>query len=246
MTLIPVILALACTDKGSDSGGAPIVDDTGATETVGPCGPWTAIWQVDARWTWQIDEAYTKQTEISGAWLAEVDKTETFDGVKVYVYREDISLNVPGHERWDDQFEYRFICDERGVSLLQWEALYDHSTASREDQGFWSAEFTEAQLLWPYDIQVGDTWGFDQSFYFTTSGGETTRPLTVTMSAVDETTVTVPAGTFDVLKIESTWSSDPRHDFEEWSTTSYIARNVGEVKIEGYANLTSWEPGQAE
>ncbi len=244
MLALVLALTLGCTDNGADS-GAPVGDsggDGGSEPTVGPCGPWTAIWQVEAEWAWEIDADHTAETEISGGWYAEVQKTESYNNNLVYVFREDIDLNVPGYTEWEDQFEYRYVCDSRGVLLSQFEGLYSHNTTSRDDEGFWLAEFEEPQLLWPYDMAVGDSWGFSTSFNLSYSGGsDIPRPLTVSMEAVAESTITVPAGTYEVLEVDVSWSSDPRHGYEEWAYRAYVAKGVGEIKIGEYAEMVDFD-----
>lgn len=240
MTALILSLALAaCGDKDGDTGiNVDTGGDGGAGDQVGPCGPWTMFWQVGAEWTWSLDPSYTKESGASGFWSTRVVDSEVWAGVLVYRVQENLDFDVEGWDKWEEQVEYRYVCDANGLQLLQMEGIYEHEQGLNEESDWWAAEFDEPKVVVPYDISVGDTWGFSDSFELTYSNSSGTRiPLELRFEAVAETTVTVPAGTFDVMQVEVSWSQDPRRQFAPWSTTAYLARGVGEVKLEGYSSL---------
>lgn len=246
LALLPATALLACSDKAGDSGGSIIDTGTGGTTDNSPCGPWTAFWQVDAEWEWMLDSEYSKENEATGGWSATVLDTEVYGGLLVYRVQEELAFDIEGWDKWEEQYEYRYVCDENGLQILQFEGIYDHVAGLNEESDWWSADFDEPQLMLPVDIAPGDTWGFDTSYTLAYSGsGGVQQPLSVSFNAISQTTVTVGAGTYDVMEVDVVWSADPRKGFTEWRTTAYYAKGVGEVKLDGYAEL-DWFVGNPE
>jgi hypothetical protein len=131
-------------------------------------------------------------------------------------------------ESGTDTFKIRGLCLEGGdINLLQ--VPGDSLSYSGEAGSSTMTTKSNEGVTLPGDIQVGDDWS--QTLGVEVSAGDQKKDFTLdsTYTAVGYETVTVPAGTFNALKIEqSTSMGGP----EPMVQTLWYVQDVGMVKSE--------------
>lgn len=240
--LLPPLAALclpACTgDTGDDTGGA-----TGGTVEESPCGAFSSAWRPEAEWTWELDPAYEAKEEIDGGWRTVTMGTEQYAGYTVWIVQETAEYTSATYPEDGNQVEWRLICDDTGVRLVQFEGVWSRTNNIGTEDGWWSADFDDPPLLQPAAMTVGDTWEIDNTYQYSAAGtSSASMRLTASFEVTAEQSVEVGAGSFDALAVAVDWGGDPRTRFEATSYTKLVAEDVGDVQIVGRANLERWDP----
>jgi hypothetical protein len=135
----------------------------------------------------------------------------------------------------DTTFNIEGQCTEDGVVIMN----SGLNTTAEGTDGTGSVTTTNQDgVTLPNDIQVGDDWS-QTIEYSAGSGGDTSFSGTIETSykAVGYESVTVPAGTFEALKIEQTTSMTMagQHMIDTSSNLWYV-QGVGNVKTEQIVN----------
>lgn len=95
----------------------------------------------------------------------------------------------------------------------------------------------------PKNGQAGDTWSSDQQISVTDSTGTRNFDIAMNFQAVGLETVTVPAGTFNAMRVDLTmaWTSDDNNSLDmTYQITDWFVENVGLVKTEAQADFGSY------
>lgn len=237
---IPCLLLLACSgDKNLDSGG----DDTGSEE-IGPCGRYSSAWRTNADWQWAVTPQGVTTQGREGSWEVLAMGEEEYAGVKVFMVQESAEFSSHTWPEDEIRLTWRYSCGDDGVRLVLLEGAWERSNdgISLHEAGWWAIDLPDHPLVLPNDLEVGQTWSFDSAMLYSASGTtKAVMALSGSYEVLAEEEVTVPAGTFQAMKVVSTWSGDPRSRFAPTTETRFIAPDVGDVSIEGYAELQSWE-----
>jgi hypothetical protein len=134
----------------------------------------------------------------------------------------------------DSTFNIEGQCTQDGIIIME-NGLT--TTAQGEDGTGTVTTTNQDGITLPNDIQVGDDWS--QTITFTAGGGDGSFSGTIETSykAVGYESVSVPAGTFEALKIEQTSSmSMAGQHFIDTSSNLWYVQGIGNVKAEQIVN----------
>jgi len=210
---------------------------------VSPCGPWTSAAHVGAEWEWALQEGYSTDNEAWGGWKTVVQGEETYGKWDVFIVQETSSLKTSIYSDWGTQIEWRYDCRPDGLYLVEEEGLWSKTTQLGTDSSWWSIDFDEPPLVLPADLKVGATWTIDTDYtYHAPQTTGATMHLDSSFEVTGEGTAEVPAGSFDGLLVHMVSNGDPRSEFSAEDTVRLVAKQVGDVQIQGYADLQTWDP----
>ena len=205
-------------DSASDDTGADTDTDTDA----GVCPPWSGIHGLGTTWAWDYDsqgyvgsgtKTVTAFDEVSGAATIALDLEISGGGQDMVVHQEESAFCDPGG-LWFTAVSVWYKGDGMDTS----EAYY---------------QFDAPALVLPWDLAVGVSWTTDRS-------GTVSAPdqppsdcedvMGFTVEAAE--TVTVPAGTWEALRVVDTVGAN-------W--TRWFALDTGLVQDNAYS-LVAYTP----
>ncbi len=235
-----LLLVLACGGKEPLDSGTPPTE-----EEIGPCGRYSSAWRPNAEWSWQLTPEGEAASDRTGGWEVLAMGEETYQGADVYAVRTTADFDSASWTRDDEQDTLRITCKEDGQHLVAWEGTWvkENSTTGLSDAGWFNIDLTDQPQVLPAELAVGDTWGFDTTMLYSYAGGSNVNmDLSARYEVLGQQTVEVPAGSFEAFAVEVWWSKHPRYRLGEHTEVRYIAADVGEVAIEGLAELLTWDP----
>jgi predicted small lipoprotein YifL len=212
----------ADTDTDTDADGDA---DGDADADPSSCGPWTGIQGVGTAWSYSMQDASLRGT---------VDNLITaYDAGTGLVTSESVSDLVGDGYTMESTTVSEYRCDDDGFWLLTQYTEYAMDYGGTPFDGWTDTIYEPAALIIPKSLDVGDTW---TTSYTGTTETNVTDPTafssSVLQQVVEQSSVTVPAGTYDTLYIE--YDGDG-------SGYSHVARDVGQVKS-NITELTSYTP----
>lgn len=209
-------------ETGADSGETADSRDSGGdtgTPVVPPCGPYTNVRDVGATTTWAyyLGGGYTSTQTVwepeTGRVVSEADEEahgSTYEQV--------------GHVTWEHR------CDAKGLWAVRTYTEWTRTDrAGATSTGWTELRFTDTRMVLP-ELSVGTAWTSTGTITLTESiDGVVTGPVTLESSSdlrvTEATSITVEAGTFDVLRVDGLADGH--------ATTIYLAAGVGAVKNTG-------------
>jgi hypothetical protein len=124
-------------------------------------------------------------------------------------------------------FVVTWSCTPEGLNWLQ------------SDGGMFSAVFqsggtvetlSSSGVFLPANVQPGDTWTTTEEIHVVGLGLDETFTVTAAFNAVGMETVTVPAGTFNALRIDITMSNSSQTLPVTLEGSSWVVEGIGQVK----------------
>ena len=209
-----LVLSTGCAGKHSDD-----------TATATDCGAWAGIQAEGTVWKWDLD-VLTTTTDLVSTVTALGDGRATIESTYSY--------STTYHD-YSNDITAVYSCDADGLSLLSTSNVYDNGANSGGTQGTLTTTYDTPYLLLPPDLSAGDTW---QATVKGTSvdsgmGSTTTFDYTIDSDVVGEDDVSVTAGDYSAMKVDS--------DEAGSSVYRWWAEDVGEVQAED-RDLVAYEP----
>jgi hypothetical protein len=142
-----------------------------------------------------------------------------------------------------DGFDYviTWTCTPEGLLWLQtdggmFSAIFQ---GAGQTQNWETVSYSGVSV--PKNGQAGDTWASDQQISVTDSTGTRNFDIAMNFHAVGLESVTVPAGTFNAMKVEFTmaWTGGDGLDMT-YQITDWFVENVGMVKSLAQAEVGSY------
>jgi hypothetical protein len=138
--------------------------------------------------------------------------------------------------------------------VITWTCTPDGLLWLQTDGGMFSAVFQGGGLSESWETvsysgvsipkagQAGDTWSSDQQISVTDSTGTRDFDIAMNFQAVGMETVTVPAGTFNAMRVDLTmaWTSGGEGLDMTYLITDWFVENVGLVKTSAEADFGSY------
>ncbi len=120
-----------------------------------------------------------------------------------------------------------FNCAADGVYIDTAHSDYQSTGGANDYSGSSDTTYTPPMLVYPATVTAGGTWTeTSTATTVDTTSGTTTSNLSFSATVGDQTSLTVPAGTYDVLPVTQTpTAGNPFH--------SWLAVGIGAVKTDG-------------
>ncbi len=218
-----------------ESGGGDDDDDDGGSGVgggSGACGDFSLAHQQNAQLTYRYTDSHTDAYDIVGSWT--VTTLAPSDGSYFARTRTELESEYLEDYLGINDFEYR--CDDDGVRLVGYESETSYVSSGTD-------VYVEAVMVYrepyplslPASLSVGDGWTLEGTYdYSDSNGSSTSYSIVQAYEVVDQTSVTVPAGTFDAYQVVGT-----AEGAEAW--TSWYAEGVGLIAHEDVYELVSVE-----
>lgn len=226
------LLLLACTGGGPGPlGGDDSGSDSFEPSDFGACGAFHAVDQVGASWSWRYDDP----DSYPGSWTQVIDREES----GVFVQAVYGTAQPEGRDAYTWTSEWQLSCDEQGVYQVGgWSRIEDtiDGTTQVAEYGY---EYLEPGLLWARDPAVGDSW--EQRLHYQVRDLETgeivgdTYDHRSTHEVIEQGSVSVTAGTFEGLRVQTGTDEYPRY--------YWLVEGIGLVQWEDFSELTAFSPG---
>ena len=235
-SLLPLFIAsfsLGCdatpTDAGEEGdtgedGDTGEEGDTGAP-TEHPCPDYFGYHPTDAAFTYD----YKTDFGLSGTITRQL---EAVDGAEVRVREHELSTWRGGDTESHSRL-WTYQCDGVGVSLVSMESSGESTYDGEAIPQTYELRYDPPALLIPADLAVGSEWSTVYKGTETYNGERMRVDDRYDWVAVEETTVTVPAGEFAVLFV------DGEGNGEDLTGDLWLERSVGLVRSQ-YERLASY------
>lgn len=169
----------------------------------GVCGAYSGVAGVGTRWEFNYQDGQGG----GGDYLIEVT---SIDGDRV---EQVSSLSMTSADfSYSSETTSQYRCDGEGMFILSSTTDYTSVVAGQSYSGWTESTFTGAALILPRQLEVGLTWVSDQSYtYVDSSGSSDSFDVTFNFEVSAEEDVTVPAGTYTALRVESDGAEHGSH-----------------------------------
>lgn len=175
-----------------------------------------------------------------GLWTYQIGEDSTATHTMTLGSGNTFVLNVEGE---DARFTIDGICTDEGIFLMDVPGMSTTATSS-DGTGRVTTSGSEGVTL-PNDVQVGDEWSQTINASFTVGDSPMAVVIDTQYKAVGHETVTVPAGTFQTLRVDAQSTLDMAGSKSDFTQTLWYADGVGTVKsdVGGVASvgLVSYE-----
>lgn len=169
----------------------------------GVCGAYSGVAGVGTRWEFNYQDGQGG----GGDYFIEVT---SIDGDRV---EQLSSLSATSADySYSSETTSQYRCDDEGMFILSSKTDYMSVVAGQSYSGWTESTFTGAALILPRQLEVGLTWVSDQSYtYVDSSGSSDSFDVTFNFEVSAEEDVTVPAGTYTALRVESDGAEHGSH-----------------------------------
>jgi len=142
-------------------------------------------------------------------------------------------LVIPGFDWYRYVSTFTWRCSAEGARLLAYTADYDWSLSGTLSEGWVDSVYEGGTLMWPPEVGPGDTWVAETIVTTTSSWAEpSTLKSAVSFEAVEASSTTVPAGTYDSLTVEQS-SGGPWVPFYVHPTLGTLVDDFGQLTGSG-------------
>jgi hypothetical protein len=213
-------------DDGTGDGGGDEID----SDLYGLCGPYAGVEKVGSAWEYRYDGerdgSYTVEATSwdgdSGALILETSSDYFQDGVHI--------VSATAGE---------YLCDDEGMWALSLYTEYTEEASGMVEEGWSRLTFDAPALVLPFTLVDGTSWSTIGEGTAEYSSGVSDTVNLLTESVVEgEEAVSVPAGSYDALRIGSVSYDGVT---ETTSATSWRSPGVGVIK-DAVSELVRYDP----
>ncbi len=224
---VVAILGVGCGDKagddtGADGGSDGSGGDGSGGSAAGLCGDWSGIAGVGTTWEYSFSDA-----SVSGSFVTTVSSLDSATGDLVM---DSLYDGTTSSYSYTSSTTGNYRCDGDGMWMLDVSTTYKVTAGGSDSSGWTRITYDAPVLLFPRDAAVGDAWTVDATGTIESSTADPmTFSTTTTYEVASEETVSVPAGSFDTLRLDS---STEEVSGPPTTASSWIALDVGTVKTD--------------
>lgn len=190
------------------------------------CPEYTGIREAGQYWDWQHHAEFTEETGVTGTYrvtVASLERAEDGDGFDVLLHT-DGSSEAPDLGSADYTVDVEMVCDDQGAWMVSSEWSGDVVSAFGTFPVTLTKSLTSYDLMVVWDAALASTWA--SSPIGTTEdpqNGEQPFEDHITRTLIASANVTVPAGEFDALEMETVSEVDG-------TTSIYTVDGVGTIR----------------